>query len=575
MRTALARHGRAVAVAALTVVSALFVGAAGQAAGGGGPSPAAGAVVLDAGEMDLTPQRVNGKLELLIDDRTGAKPVVRRPDEVVLHAGEATREEVVSPVYPILGELVDAYFLNGYEGAGQVFAPEPGWNGSRAGADTEVRLSGFQGPGQFALYTYTRQMDERDEEPVEHLNSANSPHSSFTLDADQQREVPTWGFTEAGVYRLTFTVTSGSDSDTATLAVVVGDDVDPSKVLPGNGSTPAPTTPAPGPSGGTTTPGVTPSAPLAHVIGNGHLDLAARPIGHTLRFQIKEGGAKSYAWYEPGEVVLHVKPGAKRRIPDGYDFLGPVGAPVWWLPMQQRQGLVWPGWSTEEYTEQDLRGDVTFRLDSVQGPGAVAVFTAGSIGEVNIGLNSGDGLPDSLRHSAHAHSHWNWTFTKEGVYRTTFTVSATLSDGTQVSDTGTLAWAVGDVDPTTVHPGSGGEPTAPPTATPSSSPSSPSPPAGPTGDPTASGSPSASAPGADQSPNTTGSNGGSSTDGGTGTGGTGGSTGGSGGGTTSPTGRLASTGAAVVVAGGLALAALLTGAVTVLAVRRRRRLTAP
>lgn len=560
---ALTRGGRALTAAALTAATAVLVGAAGLATGGSGSARAAGgAVVLDEGEFDLTPRLVDGKPELQLDDRSGDTEVTRDPSEVVVHAGPATKESVISPAYPIIGDLVDAYFLNGWHNAGQIFAPEPGWNGTEAGGDTEVELSGFEGPGRFALYTYTREMDNNDENAVQHLNSGDSAHSSFTLTADQERAVPTWAFTAEGVYRLTLTVTVGGVGDTETLAVVVGDDTDPAEVLPGDGTTPTPSDPT-----GSATPSdsatPTTTAPTAHVIDNGHIDLAARPVDGSLRFQIKEGTASDHEWYEPDEVVLHVKPAAKRRIPAGHEFLGKTGDPVWWLPLQQIDGLVWPGWSTEEYARADIDGDITYRLDKVQGPGAVAVFNSDSFGSVDVRLNSGDGLPDGLPHSVHAHSHWNWTFTEEGVYRLTFTVGATLADGTKVSDTETLAWAVGDVDPSTVPPGAGGEPTATPTVT--ASPSG-------TATATASGSPSASAaPSADVSPSATASA--SSSGGGSGAGGSvGGSTGSVGGSTGSVSGGgLAATGAGVLVPLAGAVAAVAMGAAAFLAVRRRRR----
>lgn len=138
--------------------------------------------MLDEGELDLTPRLAYGKLELQIDDRGGDSTVVREPSEIVLHAGPATKKDLIGPAYPILGDtLLSAYFFNGWENAGQIFAPEPGWNGTEAGADTEVRLAGFEGPGRFAMYTYTREMDNNDESPVQHLNSGDSAHSAFTL----------------------------------------------------------------------------------------------------------------------------------------------------------------------------------------------------------------------------------------------------------------------------------------------------------------------------------------------------------------------------------------------------------
>ncbi|MFD5111348.1 choice-of-anchor M domain-containing protein [Streptomyces sp. NPDC058391] len=537
--------------AALTAATAMLVGAAGLVAGGSGQARAAGgAVVLDEGEMDFTPRLVDGKVELRIDDRSGAATAVREPSEVVLHAVQSSLHFTPSPLSSALGTTdLDTWQLNHWDAA-NIFAPEPGWNGSAAGGDTEVELSAYEGPGDFGLATYTRAMDNVDAAPIVHLGSVEPTPRSFTLSGDEQRLVPTWQFTKEGVYRLTFTVTGGGSTDTETLAVVVGDDVDPSEVLPGDGSTPTPTTSAPGPPSGSATP--TSPPPTAHVIDNGHLDLAARPVDDALQFQIKEGNSQTYEWYEPGEVVLHVKPAARRKITEGYEFLGTVGDPVWWLPMQQIDGLVWPGWSTEEYAGSDIDGDITYRLDAVRGPGSVAVFNAGSLGSADVALNSGDGLPDRLAHSVNSHSHWNWTFTAEGVYRTAFTVSATLADGTKVTDTGTIAWVVGDdTDPSTVTPGAGDEPTATPTATASAS-DTPSTPATPSASATPSAPATATATDTGPVSNSTDTVGGSSAD------------------DTVTTGGLASTGAGVAVIAVIATVALLVGVGAVFAVRRRR-----
>ncbi|MES5816593.1 choice-of-anchor M domain-containing protein [Streptomyces sp. RG80] len=540
---ALTRGRRAFTAAAVTAATAVLLGAAGLVvAGGSGDARAAGgAVVLDEGELDLTPRLVDGKLRLEVDDRSGPTEVVRKPSEVVLHAGPQTLETVISPAQAALGETqINAYFLNGWENAGKIFAPEPGWNGTEAGGATQVELSGFEGPGRFAMYTYTREMDNNDEYAVQHLNSADPAFGSFTLAADQQRAVPTWGFTEEGVYRLTLTVMAGGASDTETLAVVVGDDVDPSTVLPGDGTVPTP------PASPTPTPTPTTTAPTAHVISEGHVDMAARKVDGELEFQVKEGSELDHEWYEPGAVVMHVRPAAKRKIPEGYDFLGTPGDAVWWLPLQQNAGIVWPGWNTGEFPKAELDGKVSFRLDSVQGPGNIAMFYSGSTGTPVISLNSGDGLPDAHLLSGGTHAHFDWAFSAEGVYRTTFTVTATLADGTKVGDTETIAWVVGDdTDPSTVTPGTGTEPTATPTATPTPS-TSPTDTAAPTT--SVSESPSAAV-----------------TEGGTSGVGTSTTT------STSPaSGSLASTGAQVSTVAGLAAAAVLMGGGTVFLVRRRR-----
>lgn len=564
MIPALARDGRALTGAALTVATAVFLGAAGLVAGGGGDARAAGgAVVLDEGELDLTPRLVDGALQLRIDDRSGGTTVVREPSEVVLHAVPSTLQYTVDPLATALGtSTLDSWQLNGWE-AENIFAPEPGWNGTEAGGPTEVTLSGFEGPGDFGMALYTRQMDSVDAPAVPYLGTAASVQRSFTLPGDAGRALPTWQFTAEGVYRLTFTVSAGGSADTETLAVVVGDDVAPGDVLPGDGSTPAPSTSPPETS-------ASPTAPSAHVIDNGHLDLAARPVDGDLEFQVKEGSSQAYEWHEPGAVVLHVKPQARRKIAEGYEFLGAVGDEVWWLPIQQVDGLVWPGFSTEQFSGSEVDGRVTFSLDAVRGPGAVSIFTEGSVGSVTTHAHSGDGLPDSFDLSVPTHRHTVWAFAAEGVYRTTFTVSATLADGTEASDTETVAWVVGDdVDPTTVVPGAGEEPTATPTTTPD--PTATATPSGTAStEPDGSPAPSSSAPaGADA----TGTSGTSGTAGPVtaGPSAAGGSSAGSDG--AAVTGSLASTGAQAAVIAGVAVAALVLGGGALFLVRRRR--TAP
>ncbi|WP_053846161.1 choice-of-anchor M domain-containing protein [Streptomyces sp. NRRL B-24085] len=552
---ALTRGRRAFTAAALTAATAVLSGAAGLVVvGGSGPARAAGgAVVLDEGELDLTPRLVAGELQLQIDDRSGDTVVTREPSTVVLHAVQESLQTTLSPVASALGTTdMDTWQLNGWESA-DLFAPEPGWKGTEAGGDTEVTLAGYDGPGDFGLATYTREMDSSDIPAQARLGSTAAAPRSFTLSGGQERVAPTWVFTAEGVYRLTFRVTSGGATDTETLAVVVGDDVDPADVLPGDGSTPTatPTDPAP------TSP--SPTAPAAHVVSEGHVDMAARPVDGRLEFQFKEGTETRHEWYEPGKVVLHVRPAAKRRIPQGYEFLGGAGDAVWWLPLQQKAGLLWPGWNTQAYATNDLDGRIAFRLDSVQGPGNVAMFYDDSLGVPVVSLNSGDGLPDAHTLRPGTHSHFNWAFTAEGVYRTTFTVSATLADGTKVSDTETFAWVVGDdVDPGTVPPGAGDEPTATPTATPSGTPTASAPASV---SPTA---PDSAAPSASHGVNSPGPQGGSVTAGGDGHG-----TG------PSSSGALASTGVSGAVLAAVAVATVLAGGGAVLLARVRRRRTAP
>lgn len=558
-------HGRrAVAATAAALAASLLAAAAGLVAASSGTAHAgSGAVVLAQGDIDFMPQLADGRLDLRISDRTGDETVMREPSDVVLHVVPEAKESIISPVNPVLGDGLYGWFLNGRH-AQDVFALTPGWTGLTGARSAKVTLDRAQGDGRFALYTFTQEMEWSDQEPVQHLNSDDPALRSFALPQGTDRLVPTWGFAAEGVHRLTLTVSATladgtTVSDTETLAVAVGA-TDPTQVRPGDGSTPAPTTGAPSTSAPAPTPtSATPTvpAPAARVIDEGHIDLAARPVEPgKLAFQIKEGTPQDPRWHEPDDVVIHVKPAAKRRITEAYDFLGRPGDPVWWLPSSQLGGLVWPGWNTEAFPASQVKGRVTFRVDSLQGPGTLAIVNDNSL-DSSVLVNSGDGLPDAFEHTAGSHSHSAWAFTEEGVYRTTFTVAATLADGSKVSDTATIAWAVGSTDPTKVKPGRGTEPTAPSTTPPGGSPTT-----------TASVSPPVPSP--SSTPPATGATGGQGeTSGSPSDTGSGGASNG-GPAAASTGGRLASTGSTALLPIGLASAAACLGAVACLAARRRR-----
>ncbi|MFI1714547.1 choice-of-anchor M domain-containing protein [Streptomyces litmocidini] len=572
-------HGRrAVAATAATLAAALLAAAAGLVAAGSGTAHAgSGAVVLARGDIDFVPRLADGRLDLRIADRTGSGTVMREPSDVVLHVVPEAKESILSPVNPVLGDGLYGWFLNGRH-AKDVFALTPGWTGPAGAQSVEVTLDRTQGEGRFALYTFTEEMEWSDQEPVQHLDSDDPAYRSFVLPQGTERFAPTWGFAAEGVHRLTLTVSAtladGSKvSDTETLAVAVGA-TDPTQVRPGDGSIPT-ATPTPTATPSTSAPTPTPTAPAAYVIDDGHIDLAARPgEGGKLAFQIKDGTLQNPRWHEPDDVVIHVGPAAKRRISEAYAFLGTPGEPVWWLPSSRLAGLVWPGWSTEGFPASQVRGRITYRLDSLRGPGTLAVVNDNSM-DSTVLVNSGDGLPDAFEHTAGSHSHSAWAFTREGVYRTTFTVAATLADGTKVSDTATIAWAVGAVDPATVKPGEGTEPTAPTTAPPTGTPTT-----HPTATPTVPAATTPTAPGPSLPPSTPASGGtnhpqGTDTsragdgDAGNGVQVAGGSTGG-------PTGgSLASTGVPALLPIGLAIAAVCAGAVALLVARRHEDASDP
>ncbi|MDO8213119.1 choice-of-anchor M domain-containing protein [Conexibacter sp. CPCC 206217] len=197
-------------------------------------------------------------------------------------------------------------------------------------------------------------------------------------------------------------------------------------------------------------------AGAAVVLQDGHVDYGARLLDGRLRAQVKDGtaGASAVVWREPADVVFHVRRAAATVVPSraGFAFLGAPGAPLWLLPQVQQQGLLWPGWNTEEIGAEHVSGTLGWSLDAVDGPGRFALFTAGSFGEVTKLFDSGDGLPDTAQIPVGTHAHGNWAFSAEGRYRLTFTTRATLAPSGGASDTQTLTVTVGDVDPATGEP---------------------------------------------------------------------------------------------------------------------------
>jgi putative ABC transporter-associated repeat protein len=223
------------------------------------------------------------------------------------------------------------------------------------------------------------------------------------------------------------------------------------------GSTTGATTTSTGTTATTTTTSCVPATnqPVdAVVLNDGHVDYATRILGGALSSQVKDGTrAGTTTWREPGRVVFHVVPAAGTTVPaSGFDFLGRAGDRIWQIPQTQRAGILWLGWNTEEITTAQVRGGITWSLDRVEGPGQLAIYLFSPFGQPQIVVNSSDGVPDRYEIPLGTHAHGNWAFTREGIYRVTFTQSATLASGAQVRDTEVVTFAVGAVNPNTALP---------------------------------------------------------------------------------------------------------------------------
>ena len=156
------------------------------------------------------------------------------------------------------------------------------------------------------------------------------------------------------------------------------------------------------------------------VLSAGHVDIADVTYENgQLEIGVHDETVDPDVEREVDDVVFLVKKAARTTVPDNpaFGFLGTAGKPVWILPEIQNEELIWPGLAAEEIETGVLAGDsVSLKVEKVTGAGRVAVFTEDAVGNPNVLVNSGDGLPDALTLTAGTHQHASWAFQKAGVY---------------------------------------------------------------------------------------------------------------------------------------------------------------
>jgi putative ABC transporter-associated repeat protein len=370
-------------------------------------------------------------------------------------------------------DIDDTHRVAGPDGTA-VWELTPAWDttglpaGAVQGDGVRWSLTGVEGPGVLKVY----EPGAAEEEPVVRFDSADGLPDGYDLPTGTRGETR-WAFDTPGAYQLTFTAEAETEEGPLTAetryTVRVGDAAvatpEPDPALP-----PAPPAAAPAPGPGAAPiarpAAVAPAAPAVRaavaaepvetakkVLDQGHIDIAARVVDGKLQIHIKDGTVPGKTvWREPSSVVLHVKPEAKKVIPAAQDFafLGKAGDPVWLLDQVQQPGLLWPGWSTDNMAAGATKGEVEFKLAKAEGPGNFALYNYDGLSGATVRFNSKDGVPDSFGVPQNTHAHGGWAFGKEGVYRLTFTMAGTLANGTKVSDTETVAFAVGATDPNTV-----------------------------------------------------------------------------------------------------------------------------
>lgn len=119
----------------------------------------------------------------------------------------------------------------------------------------------------------------------------------------------------------------------------------------------------------------------------GHFDIGTTATASGIAMLVKDDRSQPAAWIDPSELVFGVGDAARLEAPAGLEFIAKEGQTIWLIASTQVQGVPWVGANTMhpdllKYTT----GEVTWTLDSVNGPGDVAVFESGNFGEI-VGQN--------------------------------------------------------------------------------------------------------------------------------------------------------------------------------------------
>ena len=116
---------------------------------------------------------------------------------------------------------------------------------------------------------------------------------------------------------------------------------------------------------------------------SGHFDVGSVVESGQLKMLVKDDRSQPATWRNPTELVFGLSDAAKVAAPAGIEFVAPQGAPVWIISSTQMQGVPWVGANTQHPSlSQATTGPVTWTVNSVQGPGAMAVFESGSFGQI-------------------------------------------------------------------------------------------------------------------------------------------------------------------------------------------------
>lgn len=184
-------------------------------------------------------------------------------------------------------------------------------------------------------------------------------------------------------------------------------------------------------------------------ISAGHVDMGPRFNNGKFELMLHDDHGETPVWRSLDEVIYRGSDQAILEVPNDprYSFVGaPAGSKVYVIPQTETKGVIWPGWNTQDpQLVSKLNRGVNLTLEQVSGPGTFSLYLEnGNFSVPQVLWSSTKSEPQKLWVEKNTHTHANWVFTAPGEYLLKVTASAELSDGSTVSDTRYLKFAVGD-----------------------------------------------------------------------------------------------------------------------------------
>ena len=184
-------------------------------------------------------------------------------------------------------------------------------------------------------------------------------------------------------------------------------------------------------------------------ISAGHVDMGPRFNTGKFELMLHDDHGESPVWRSLDEVIYRGSDKAILEVPNDprYSFVGsPAGSKVYVIPQTETKGVIWPGWNTQDpQLVSKLNRGVNLTLEQVSGPGTFSLYLEnGNFSAPQVLWSSTKSEPQKLWVEKNTHTHANWVFTAPGEYLLKVTASAELSDGSTVTDTRYLKFAVGD-----------------------------------------------------------------------------------------------------------------------------------